>query len=800
MHQKKKKSALGEGLGASVGVLGSGMIYSDNAVFGAAQGHGFAAEQVNHLHDVASLRSAVHEGTNLKRYGADRIVDSVQIQTKYCADGKKSVAQCFNAQNQFVYWADDGRPMQIEVPADQWEDSVKAMRQRIVNGEVVRMQDGKISGAVIDPDEAVNIIRKGHYDYATARAIARSGTIEGVTFDAVKGIEVARDSAGISAAIAYAVALWRGDGHGPALKAACLTGLKVGGVAWLTSIATAQIGRTGLSQGLVPVSKVIVDRLGSNMARQITAIAGKDLSGAAAKSFAAKLYRGNVIAASVSTIVMSSADLFRMFEGRASFAQVFKTVAVKGASAAGGLTGAAAGAAQGAAWGSFIPGPGNLIGGVIGGLIGAFAGSSVAESATRFVMDGLIVDDAVEMLTVLQTVFAEQAQVYLLAQPEADDVLSKLEVGDLPSKLRDMYAATDRPEYARSILLPIMDAVAASRPRVALPPVEELAQAMESLLSMVDPADGAAQVTRMHNQTGSMSIDVPTEWQLQGPAGNPESFPAYLLPSKFAKVNISIFDAASTLCATSQAQSWLKSFLDEDAQRGHADVESTVMGGRAVSRFSVAETDKSRKTIWTTYYVARLARYFVYLQVMSRNEKINLDDHEAISEWYSGLQLHRVDATPQKGATTIVDGYSGIQMVVPPGWSGEAVASAKDSSQPFIFNLAAPFSETLVYAYDSGTEVLYRKFLDKMLENMKEKTPAARTSIRENVINGRPSAVAHFTATVDKLAIHLVITTLQFDGFVVLINSAVAGNDAPQYYEQCEALAWRVSAGVAACV
>ena len=39
---------------------------------------------------------------------------------------------------------------------------------------VVLVEDGKVAKAVVDPDEAVNIVRRGHYDYATARAIAPS--------------------------------------------------------------------------------------------------------------------------------------------------------------------------------------------------------------------------------------------------------------------------------------------------------------------------------------------------------------------------------------------------------------------------------------------------------------------------------------------------------------------------------------------------------------------------------------------------------------------------------------------------
>lgn len=791
MRQSKKKTAPEQRIGTTVGVHASGKVYAENVVFTAAQGHGFAAEQANHLHDRLSLRHAVHEGTNLKLNGADRVVDGVQIQTKYCESGSKSIAQCFDAQSRFAYWADDGRPMQIEVAPDQYEDAVQAMRTRIAKGQVVLVEDGKVAKAVVDPDEAVNIVRRGHYDYATARAIARAGTIEGLTFDTVKGIEVAGSAAGISAAISYALAIWRGEDHAVALETACLAGIKVGGVAWLTSVATAQIGRTGLSQTLVPVSQAIVNRMGANVARQVAALAGKNLSGAAAKSFVAKLGRGNAIAATVTTLVMSSADLFRMFEGRASFAQVFKTVAVNGASAAGGIGGAAAGAAQGAAWGSAIPGPGTIIGGLIGGLIGAFAGSSVAESTTRFVLDGLIEDDAVEMLSILQAMFAEQAQVYLLTQSEADQVLGKLEAADLPSALRDMYGASDRQRHARSILTPMMDAVAAARSPVALPGADELARAAERLLESAAAADGQAP-TRVYNETGSLSLEMPADWTMQTEATNPESFAMFQLPSKRVSVAVTVVDAESTATAEHHAQAMLKGLLKNEPQRAFHAVESASVGERHASRFSVVMQTASGAQYWTTFYVMRLARYFVHLQVVSKAETIDAGDLEAVSDWFASLQLHAVDCTAQESAATIVDAYSGIQMVVPPGWKGDVLDDAGDPAQTQIFALHTAFAEVQVYAFGNDSATAYQDYLAAFVQRFTDADAQARTSVREDLVNGRPAAHGHVVASVDGASVQIVLTTLQFDGFVVMLTSALGGLNAWEYYEQCEALAWSV--------
>lgn len=48
------------------------------------QGHGFAAEDANALHDTLRGKSVNKVGTDNAPDGADRIVDGVSIQVKYC--------------------------------------------------------------------------------------------------------------------------------------------------------------------------------------------------------------------------------------------------------------------------------------------------------------------------------------------------------------------------------------------------------------------------------------------------------------------------------------------------------------------------------------------------------------------------------------------------------------------------------------------------------------------------------------------------------------------------------------------
>ena len=104
--------------------------------FRTPRGHGFAAENANHLYDLYHGKNAKIVGDNNAKNGADRLVDGVYIQTKYCKTGSKCVAECFE-NGKMRYLNADGTPMQIEVPSDKYDDAIRAMQERIRRGEVL---------------------------------------------------------------------------------------------------------------------------------------------------------------------------------------------------------------------------------------------------------------------------------------------------------------------------------------------------------------------------------------------------------------------------------------------------------------------------------------------------------------------------------------------------------------------------------------------------------------------------------------------------------------------------------------
>ena len=463
--------------GSAAGTFGTVNKLFDEEKFHARQGHGFAAERANNLYDKITGHDAKILGDDNAINGADRIVDGIEIQSKYCATGSRCINECFfeDGKGAFRYYSKSGKPMQIEVPSDKYDAAVTAMKEKIRRGQV----DG-----VTDPAEAENIVMKGHFTYEQAKNIAKAGTVESLTYDAVNGMIIASSAFGISAIVTFATSVWSGEDFDVALKNAACSGIKVGGTAFITSILASQLSKAGLNSALVGSSETLVSLMGPKASAVIVNAfrSGSNIYGAAAMKSAAKLLRGNAITAGVTVVVLSSFDIANIFRGRISGKQLFKNLANTTSTVAGGTAGWVGGAAIGSA---IFPG----IGTVVGGLLGSLGAGTAANKVTDTVLGAFIEDDADEMVHIIEKKFSELAVDYLLSQKEAEKVADALKNRLDGKMLKDMFASSDRQDYAEHILVPLIEKEVSKRKSISLPSDEQMLISIRKI--MEDLADAS---------------------------------------------------------------------------------------------------------------------------------------------------------------------------------------------------------------------------------------------------------------------------------------------------------------------
>lgn len=485
MTEKKSRTRSPE---YGVGSARAAGIVADNTLLLARQGHGFAAERANHLIDVGKGKRAHLVGDDFAKAGPDRLVDGIEIQSKYCATPKATVNSCFSRSGKLIYQT-RGRPMKIEVPKDQYPEVVKLMAKKLQTADVTAAAARK---------QARSIVVEGNVEYATARRIVEAGSIDSITFDVANGAMSAGIAGSVSVTIAYARAIWDGADAETALRAACATGLKVGGVTWLSSVLAAQISRTGVQALTREGSGWLVKQLGSKATLTIASALGAGqraagtelvkqgaarLTGKAAERFLTKAMSANVVTAAATTAILSAGDLCRVFSGHISKAQLFKNVSNTAAGVGGGMAGASAGAAQGAIYLGWVPG-GPAVGAAVGALVGSLVAGTAAAKVARGVTDLLIEDDAVEMMGHLERVFVEEAQDYLLTQAEANRVMEALRAKwDLREQMREMHASVNPEQYARWLLRPLVQAEAKRRKKVRTPSETSLLKRVAKLLA-----------------------------------------------------------------------------------------------------------------------------------------------------------------------------------------------------------------------------------------------------------------------------------------------------------------------------
>lgn len=454
-------------------------------------GHGFAAEDANALNDILRGRNVQLTGKSREAFGADRIVDGVKIQTKYCQSASDSIDAAFS-KGEYSY------PGQvIEVPKDQYEQAVQLMRERIAKGQVP---------GVTDPDQASELVREGSVTYQQAINIAKAGNIDSIVFDVKSRIVSTTFAFSLSFAITFATQKYNGAQTEDALKAALLSGLQVAGIAMFSGVATAQLLRTDLIGGVGKVvARKLVDRICQTQAgkdliiKYASTMQGQVVKEMAARNYVAKLLRSNVVTATVVTLAVTSPDIYRATVAKnVSWAQVSKNLVVNASGVAGGMAGAAAGAMGGAALGTMIfPGVGTTIGTTLGGVLGGLGLGFGASTISATLMDYIVEDDAKEMVALLPDLLEPLLIDFMLSPDELLKLTDKIPAVLTPAYLRDIYGSKDRGKFVYDSFEPLCLEVISARPRIFLPSPEEIEAAEVEFLAEVEQAQKQEAISQL---------------------------------------------------------------------------------------------------------------------------------------------------------------------------------------------------------------------------------------------------------------------------------------------------------------
>lgn len=449
----------------------------EQSKFTAKQGHGFAAEVGNNLIDKAKGNNAIVVGNDNAKNGPDRLIigrdgSKTWIQDKYYNTAKKSINACFE-KNQFRYIDPDGNPMQIEVASDQYDEAVILMKEKIQKGYLK-------NAGISNPEEAYKIVKKGSLTHPQAVNLAKSGTIESLTFDAVNGIVSTTSAFGISTVVVYTVASLNGCSQEEALEIAVEEGLKTGNVVFGTSIIAGQVTKSSAKNIFKPTSEALVKAYGDDFAKAILNSVGKETVGLTddvLRVKAAEILRKQWLTAGITIALLSAEDVIDIVQGRISAEQLIKNLAVLTAGVAGGYVGMVVGGAAS----SVVPGLGTSVGSAAGGIVGGAAAGYGADK----ILGLFIKEDAEEMLEIIETEFYKLADEYLLNENEANNIMEDLRTELEGDKLKEMFAAEDRNEFAVKLLEQLIQSEVSKRSEIIIPTAKEMRDELKTTLKGV---------------------------------------------------------------------------------------------------------------------------------------------------------------------------------------------------------------------------------------------------------------------------------------------------------------------------
>lgn len=444
-------------------------------------GHGELAEEANNIIDKLQGHNAEILGRDNAKNGADRKVDGVFIQTKYHKTARSSLESCFDPNtHQYRYYSENGQPMQLEVPKDQYQQALRNFEEKI--------RQGKVPG-VNDPNEAKSIVREGKLTYEQAVNLTKPGTLESVVYDAATGVVTCTFAFGLSFLAASHMSYRKTSDIGSEVQSGLAAGVQVFGLAFAQHMITSQLSRTGLSNILMKPSQTIVGKLGyktsATIVNGLRALTGKTaISGAAATKQLAKMLRGNSVTSAVTLVVFSVPETYNLIQGKATGSQYMQNITSSAASVVGGLAGAAAAGAAaakvaGTVGTALAPGVGTAIG-IAGGMVGGMASAAVADAVGKVFYEG----DGVSFGRYFNAIVSCMTVEYMLDSSEMDKLIAMLddvESTEFKTLFEKTLPAKNQEEKVRDFLTPKFEEITSRRKRFAAPTNDQIAEALKEL-------------------------------------------------------------------------------------------------------------------------------------------------------------------------------------------------------------------------------------------------------------------------------------------------------------------------------
>lgn len=331
-------------------------------------GHGYAAEDANALQDLLKGHNIDKVGTNNAKNGADRISNGVKIQCKYYKTARSTVNSAFdNATGMYKYTVRNGRPMKLEVPADQYEKAIQIMREQIAKGKVP---------GVKNPEHATKMIRKGAVTYAQSVQLTKAGTIESLRYDAKTGVVSSVASAGISAVITFVSMKQQRASTKDALIESGKQASKSAGATMIAQIAVGQIGRIIEQEGVKQTGKKIIEKITNNAIGNATKEGVKKITGNVVGNMGKEiLTKSNVVTAVVTDVVTIAPDVYKAAKGKITWDRCVEEATSKTGSVISGIMTSAVAVAP-------LSNPGGLaaLGVALGtGMVGSYVGEKMTK-------------------------------------------------------------------------------------------------------------------------------------------------------------------------------------------------------------------------------------------------------------------------------------------------------------------------------------------------------------------------------------------------------------------------------------